>query len=64
MEISDVKPGMLVKWVDYKPLEGAVSYVGIFLRWESHNWGDLVVLQGSKEIYWTSWECEVISEGR
>tara|TARA_R110000824_G_scaffold31156_6_gene101750 strand:- start:245 stop:439 length:195 start_codon:yes stop_codon:yes gene_type:complete len=64
MEKGDVKPGMLVRWIDYVPSEGGVPHVGIFLRWEDHGWGDIVVLKGSKEIYWTSWQCEVISGGR
>ncbi len=61
MEMSDVKPGMLVKWIDYVPREGGVPHVGIFLRWEDHGWGDIVLLHGGIEVYWTSWQCEVMS---
>ena len=64
-----MKIGDLIKWVDYRPTT-PVTRVGLFIRKEkirvdaaTGDWGDWVVLCDGKEVKWTSWQCEVISEG-
>ena len=64
-----MKVGDLIKWVDYRPAT-PVTRVGLFIRKEkikpdaaTGDWGDWLVLCDGKEVKWTSWQCEVISEG-
>tara|TARA_R110002072_G_scaffold144933_1_gene291073 strand:- start:2382 stop:2579 length:198 start_codon:yes stop_codon:yes gene_type:complete len=65
-----MKMGDLIKWIDHKgtvPME----HVGLFIKKQklvvdgvTGEWGDILVLCDGQYVKWTSWQCEVISEGR
>ena len=65
-----MKMGDLIKWIDHKgtvPME----HVGLFIKKQklvvdgvTGEWGDILVLCDGQYVKRTSWQCEVISEGR
>ena len=65
-----MKKGDLIKWTDYKGFS-PVEHVGLFIKKEkikvdgvTGEWNDILVLCDGQYVKWTSWQCEVISEGR
>jgi len=59
-----MKVGDVIKWRD---LTGAtpVDRVGLVIEIiENRSFHDVVVVNGFKRFFWTSWQCEVISESR
>ena len=66
--MNNFKIGDLIKWTDYR--DSAVNpteYIGLVIKrlhrpFTGRGFHDLVVLCEGKEVCWTSWQCEVISE--
>ena len=69
-----MKVGDLIKWTDYRnSIKDPIEHIGLIVKDLKEGWGntdgsdtwhDLLVLSDGLYVYWTSWQCEVMNEGR